>query len=215
MKRIVFFILLATACSAASAQEVVTLTQGKNIRTERVTPTYRPTKPSLRLSIGIPRLATLEYIYWIKPWLMVGAGTGFGMEYFTSHVYIPAFTDSYGYSHSETNILQRRAGYGVPWFVETEFRTPKYKWSFFCNMKIGYGFGVKTPYLDMPLGREFFATDNNGYAVFSETSVTWHPFFMDATIGFGYKRFSMGVGIGLHGGYRSAILMFSYDIPLK
>lgn len=218
MKRIVSLCLLLSFFATAKTQEVVTLTQGKNIRTEKVTPTYRPTFPCLRLSLGVPRLLTLEYNYWIKPWLMVGAGTGYGMEHFSYHVYIPAFTTTsyqYRYTHYEIDKMQTRTGYGIPWFIEAELRTPKYKWSFFFNVKAGASIGVKMPYLEMPLGHEYYATDEYGNAVFSEVTATWHPFFMDATMGFGYKHFSMGIGMGLHGGNRSATLMLSYDIPLK
>jgi hypothetical protein len=217
MKRVATFVLLVCVLGMANAQEVVTLTQGKNIRAAKVTPTYRPTYSGIRLAIGGPRLIAVEYNRWLKPWLMVGAGTGYGMVNCTLSEYIPAFTDSYGYAHGEVDYSGWKVGYGVPWYIEAEVRTPKYKWSLFFNAKIGYSFGVRKPnlYADLPLGRNFYMTDDNGYAVFSTTTLTWHPFFVDALLGFGYKRFSMGVGAGVHGGYRMVNIMFSFDFPFK
>lgn len=217
MKKIATFALIVCVLGMASAQEVVTLTQGKNIRAAKETPTYRPTYSGIRLAIGGPRLIAVEYNYWLKPWLMVGAGTGYGMVSSTVSYYIPAFTDGYGYYHSEVDISAHRVGYGVPWYIETEVRTPKYKWSLLFNVKMGYSFGVKKPLYgeDVPLGNNFYMTDRNGNAVFSNSSLTWHPFFVDALLGFGYKLFSMGIGAGVHGGHRMANLMISFDIPVK
>ena len=194
-----------------SAQDVVTLTQGKNIRAAKVTPIYRPTYSVIRLAIGGPRLVAVEYNHWLKPWLMVGAGTGYGMVSGTVSYYIPAFTDSYGYYHHEESYSEHGVGYGVPWYIEAEVRTPKYKWSVFFNIKMGYSLGVKEPF---NRGSRLYMTDN-GSLVLSESSFTWHLFFADALLGFGYKRFSMGIGAGVHGGYRMANIMISFDFPIK
>lgn len=213
MKKIIFAtVMFAMASVCVNAQEVITLSQGHNVKTEKVTPLYRPTGHYIRIAIGGPVIIGVEYNRWIKPWLMVGAGTGYGIVGCTETISVPAYTSSYGYYHPAKNKTYNRAGYGVPWHLEVELRSPRYKWSAFLNLKLGYGVGVKhygvyqdTFYEDM---------DENNNIVYGKSNYEWKPFFMLATAGFGYKRFSMGIGAGILGGKRSASLLLAYDIPL-
>ena len=215
MKRIIFIVVLAAlASTGAKAQEVITLSQGHNVKTEKVTPLYRPTGNDIRIAIGGPVIIGVEYNRWIKPWLMVGAGTGYGIVGCTETVSTPAYTSYYGYNYPARNETLSRAAYGIPWYVEAELRTPKYKWSAFLNLKMGYGIGLKH-YGSFEEGELYCGNDENNNPVYGEVNYEWKPFFMLATAGFGYKRFSMGIGAGVLGGHRSASILLAYDIPLK
>ncbi|MBQ7062042.1 MAG: hypothetical protein IJM88_01975 [Bacteroidales bacterium] len=215
MKKIVFIIIMATiANSGVNAQEVITLSQGHNVKTEKVTPLYRPTGNDIRIAIGGPVLIGIEYNRWIKPWLMVGAGTGYGMVRCIETVKVPAYTSYYGYYYPVRDESIPRAGYGIPLYVEAELRTPKYKWSAFLNVKMGYGVKLKR-YGTNEEGSFYCGNDDNNNPVYGEVNYEWKPFFMLATAGFSYKRFSMGIGAGILGISRCASLLISYDIPLN
>ena len=216
MKKTVFVIIMATIASIGlKAQEVITLSQGHNVKTEKVTPLYRPTGNDIRIAIGGPVLIGIEYNRWIKSWLMVGAGTGYGMVGYTETIKTPAYTSFYGgHYYPAKNETLSRSGSGIPLYVEAELRTPKYKWSAFFNLKMGYGIGIKH-YGYFEEGKLYCDNDENNNPVFGEVNYEWKPFFMLATAGFGYKRFSMGIGAGVLGGHRSASILIAYDIPLK
>ena len=217
MKKATLILIAAFFSAAVNAQEVITLSQGHNVKTEKVSPVYRPTGSSIRLSIGVPGLITAAYNYQVTPWFMIGGGTGYGMSYYTANYSIPAF---YVSGSSGDVLIEARSysklqtGYAIPLYFETEFRTPKYKWSAFLNVKMGANIGVKTRYLELPEGRNFYTTDSQGNSVFSETTINWHTFFVSAALGFGYKHFSMGYGLGLQGGKRFGNLFLAYNIPL-
>lgn len=213
MKKSIFAIVMFAMTSVGvNAQEVITLSQGHNVKTEKVTPMYRPTGHNIRIAIGGPILIGIEYNRWLTPWLMVGAGTGYGIVGCTATYSVPEYTSSYGSYHPAINETRNIAGYGIPWHIEAELRTPKYKWSAFLNLKIGYGIGVK----HYGVLKDNFVEDidENNNIVYGKANYEWKPFFMLATAGFGYKRFSMGIGAGILGGHRSASLLLAYDIPL-
>ena len=215
MKRIVLIVVLSALVSTGlKAQEVITLSQGHNVKTEKVTPLYRPTGNDIRIAIGGPVIIGVEYNRWLKPWLMVGAGTGYGIVGCTETISDPAYTSYGGHYHPAINETESIPGYGIPWYLEAELRTPKYKWSLFFNFKIGYGIGL-THYGMYDEGSAYVGLDENGNTVLGDVSYEWKPFFMLATAGFGYKRFSMGIGAGVLGGHRSASILLSYDIPLR
>ncbi len=216
MKKIVGLIIIATIANVGvNAQEVITLSQGHNVKTAKVTPLYRPMGNDIRIAIGGPVILGVEYNRWIKPWLMVGAGTGYGMVRCIETVNAPAYTSYYsGYYNLAKLEIVSRPGYGIPFYVEAELRTPKYKWSAFLNFKMGYGVGVKH-YGTFKEGELYCGQDENNNPVYGEVNYDWKPFFMLATAGFGYKRFSMGIGAGILGGIRSASILIAYDIPLK
>lgn len=219
MKRFALTILIAVFASVGThAQEIITLSQGRNIVTEKVTPLYRPTGPSLRISIGVPGLITTALNYQITPWLMAGGGVGYGLARYTVHYHIPTYFTRSGnkiYLVEERENEYIQTGYAIPWYAEAELRTPKYKWSFLFNVKLGVNIGVKTPYLEEHAGQNFYTTDYQGYAVFSETTIKWHTLFAATSVGFGFKNFSMGLGVGLQGGKRYADLHLSYNIPFS
>jgi len=216
MKKIVGLIIIATIANVGvNAQEVITLSQGHNVKTAKVTPLYRPMGNDIRIAIGGPVIIGIEYNRWIKPWLMVGAGTGYGMVRCMEIINTPAYTSYYsGYYIPAKYEIGSRVGFGIPWYAEAELRTPKYKWSAFFNLKMGYGVGVKY-YGIFKEGTMYCDQDENNNPVYGDVNYDWKPFFMLATAGFGYKGFSMGIGAGLLGGIRSASILIAYDIPLK
>lgn len=214
MKKVIAVVLVAIMAGVGvKAQEVITLSQGQNVKVEKVTPLYRPTGHNIRIAVGAPVLLGVEYNRWLTPWFMVGAGTGFGIVGGAETLTVPAYTSSYGYYHPAQNTSYSRAGFGIPWHVEAEFRTPQYKRSLFFNLKVGYGVGVK--HYGYYKDSFYDGMDENGNVVYGEVTYDWKPFFMLATIGFSYKRFSVGVGAGVLGSNRCANLMIAYDIPLK
>ena len=63
MKRIVLIVVLSALVSTGlKAQEVITLSQGHNVKTEKVTPLYRPTGNDIRIAIGGPVIIVVEYL---------------------------------------------------------------------------------------------------------------------------------------------------------
>lgn len=143
--------------------------------TPRATPTvkvknndqvYRPTGGSLRFTGGIADIiGSIAYNYYFTPSFMLGCGAGAGMGYYWD--------------------------LAIPVYIEADFRTPRYKWSIFVNIKSGY---------------DFF---NNGG---NENS----PFFASFAIGGSYKNLNIGAGITTGtASYMPFVGFVSYNLPLS
>lgn len=213
MKKILTVFLAAFACITLNAQDVITLSQSHNVSSNTSSPIIRPTGPSIRISIGVPELITAAFNYQITPWFMVGAGTGYGMAMYSyTHTVTPHYITS-TYQSNGWGYSGKGVGRAIPLYAEAEIRTPKYKWYALFNIKIGANIYIKTSNV-WKEGREYYDTDYYGNAVYSETTIKRHPFFISTAIGFGYKNFCIGYGLGYFGNEIGGDLFLSYNIPL-
>lgn len=113
MKKVFTLIIMffAFLCHA-EAQIIGATNRSGNTNPRKVSPEYRETGASLRISSGIPNYGLLAFNYQLTPSILVGAGSGVN------------FSEDWDW--------------GIPIFGELELRTPRYKWSLFIDAKIGY-----------------------------------------------------------------------------
>ena len=95
-------------------------------------PLYRPSEPSLRFSTGSPIIASVAFNYQLTSSFMIGCGIGVGGIKTKYENHYNVRYDVYGDEGIKSITL------GYPVYIETELRTPMYKWSFFLNAKLGY-----------------------------------------------------------------------------
>lgn len=147
------------------------------VKVKNTDPTYRPTGGSLRFTVGaIDIIGAIAYDYQITPSFMIGAGTGVGK----------------GVLWHNTHYWNALA---MPVYLESDIRTPRYKWSLFINVKIGVDF-----YLE-----EY----DNSYRP--------SPLFASFAIGGSYKNLNLGAGVTAHGMGLGVPFTFSlsYNLPFK
>lgn len=150
MKKLLAFFIMLTVLSCYTEAQIIGATNRSgtsNPSRESNSPEYRPTGASLRFSTGYPNEGLIAFNYQITPYFLVGAGSGI-------------------------NVYEDVA---YPIFGELELRTPRYKWSLFYNVKLGYAIVPGHP------GDLFFAT----------------------MLGFGYKNVNIGFGISTYCDYSS------------
>lgn len=95
-------------------------------------PIYRPTGGSLRFLAGAPDvIISLAYNHQITPGFMMGGGAGFGVGACKERTY---------YSDGTLYESRHNTHDAIPVYLETEFRTPRYNWSLFINLKVGVHF---------------------------------------------------------------------------
>lgn len=151
-------------------------------------PKYKPTGEYLRVVAGLQDIYfSIEYNQWYTSSFMVGLGTGLGdcreIKYY------------YELEKGGTNNL------AIPIYLETELRTPRYKWSLFMNLKAG---------MYIPLEK--------GYV---EGKYKWENklFLASLTIGGSWKNLNLGVGVTTGGWLDDDVLpltaSLSYNIPFK
>lgn len=138
-----------------------------------IDPTYRPTGGYLRISAGYPMLGSLAYNHQITPYFMVGGGAGYGT----------------GINGTYSGLGKHYNLDAIPLFVETEIRTPKYKWSVFLNLKLGTMF-----------------------AVYSEEHP--EPIFAALHAGISYKNLHLGAGYSTASGVGFSTFI-SYCFPIN
>lgn len=143
MKKLLAFFIMLTVLSCYTEAQIIGATNRSgtsNPSRQSNSPEYRPTGASLRFSTGFPNEGLIAFNYQITPFFLVGVGSG-----------INVYDDDPA----------------IPIFGELELRTPRYKWSLFYNVKMGYA--IVPGYS----GDLFFAT----------------------MLGFGYKNVNIGFGI--------------------
>jgi hypothetical protein len=215
MRKVVFILLAALLCLSAQAQKVVTLRRTTETPTVKVEPEHHPTR-SLRLAVGTRDFVTAAFNYYISPSFMIGGGMGYGCIYFNVTHSVPAY--QVNRTNGVVTVDARKhenvgTGWGIPFYFESELRTPAYRWSPFLNMKMGATVGLFQPYYEE--GRSYYATDATGNAVYSTTTVQWQPFFASVAAGISYKCLNLGCGIGVQGTRAFGTLFLSANIPLS
>ena len=179
--------MLVAFASLADAQIIGSTNSASSPRSPKVdnSPLCRPTGSALRFSLGFPGLLTVAYNHQMTSSFMVGGGVGVG-----------------ACSRSRIRYDWRGAHVPVmPIYAETELRTPRYKWSLFVNVKVGYS-------LFTPEDDDYMWAD--GY--------TYTPWFLAATAGTSYKNLHLGMGVStvtldIVVPYVSGFL--SYSLPLS
>ena len=138
---------------------------------------YRPTGGSIRFAIenGVAfddyliSGASVAYNHQITPYFMIGGGFGRAVS-----------------KGQYTGIWRCPFLMCIPIYVESEIRTPRYKWSLFTNLKVGVS----------------IYDDNCSY-------------FTNLTFGGSYKNLNLGVGIGTWGFDIYPIFTLSYNLPIN
>lgn len=215
MKRIILAaVLLLALAPCASAQMVgATNRQSGGFLASDPSPLYRPTGPSIRFSIGAAPLVSVAYNHQLTPWFMVGGGMGlcFVNGLYTEEVYRSSGSSGYYWWEYQSNYsdnYSRQDGGGIPLFVEAEVRTPRYKWSFFVNTKLGY-------ILNAPEDTFYNQTDQppyNSYSYAHNSRTEWNKILFSLTAGASYKNVSLGIGYAYTEGFN---LQLSYNLPIS
>lgn len=213
MKKIVLAALaLLTLVPCANAQMVgATNRQSGGFISSDPSPLYRPTGPSIRFSIGASPLVSVAYNHQLTPWFMVGGGVGLCFVNGTEHrenYTAEGSTGYYYWVHTYDHNYMMREGGGIPIFVEAEVRTPRYKWSFFVDTKLGY-------ILNAPEDRIERGTDRSPYFSGQTTcndKYEWNRILFSLTAGASYKNVSLGIGYAYTEGFN---LQLSYNLPIS
>lgn len=213
MKKIVLLLFLAVSMVASAQMIGATNSQG-TFRPAGDSPLIRPTGPSLRFGIGTP-YASLAFDYQLSPWLMVGAGAGFGDAFITKYTdYYETPVNSWEWIYTGTaNQDQYDFNHGIPLFFEAEVRTPRYKWSVFLNVRLGYNLQLHEDYTRDY--RHDVIYEYRDYAYVEHFMA--NRFFLATYAGISYRYFNLGIG------YSNSITIFdndgfavniSYDLPI-
>ena len=137
MKRLITLFTLMVMFAIGMQAQIVGANEGPKTKMSNTTSSlYKPTGHYLRLEAGYAHIFSVAYGYQINPYIMIGGGVGFG------------------YLHNPT----------LPIYAEAIFSTPRYKWSFIGDIKIGID----------PIGSQ--------------------SFFIDPRIGISYKNFGLAIG---------------------
>lgn len=160
-------------------------------------PFYRSTGGSLRFLVGASDVIfSMAYNYQITSSFLIGGGVGYGEGLYEKKRYNNGLLD-YKYKWESSNPA-------IPVYLETEFRTPRYKWSLFVNLKVGMHF-----FFDK---REDYYEDGFYY------TYDYKPLFASCTFGGSWKNLNLGVGITTAGWYyvgAPITVSLSYNLPLK
>lgn len=213
MKRFILaaLLLLALAPSAGAQMVGATNRQSGGFIASDPSPLYRPTGPSIRFSIGAAPLVSVAYNHQLTPWLMVGGGVGLcfvnGTNYEQSY-YAEGSYGNYWWSYRNSWEYHTRDGGGIPLFVEAEVRTPRYKWSFFVDTKLGYILNAPEDRIERETDRSPNYTGDYAYDRRNE----WNRILFSLTAGASYKNVSLGLGYAYTEGFN---LQLSYNLPVS
>lgn len=162
-------------------------------------PLYRSTGGSIRFTAGVPNVvASVAYNHYFTPSIMVGGGLGFGLG-----AYEQTETINSDGSIRDTRLYPVSA---IPIYLEADFRTPRYKWSLFLNVKVGLFY--------YPTKLE----DEDNITGYYHYSYSYKPFFVNFAAGVSYKNLNLGAGVTtINGINRDVPLSFflSYNLPLS
>lgn len=161
-------------------------------------PFYRSTGGSLRFLGGATDVIfSMAYNYQITSSFLIGGGVGYGFGRYEEKQYYNGKLDN----------EYERIDPAIPVYLETEFRTPRYKWSLFVNLKVGmhFFFDKREDYDDI----YSWATPRYTY--------DYKPLFASCTFGGSWKNLNLGVGITTAGWYYDVpiTVSLSYNLPLK
>ena len=200
MKKLLFFATLLVAfVSLADAQIIGSTNSATSPRSPKVdnSPLYRPTGGYIRFSGGFPTLLSVAYNYQLTPSFMFGGGVGVG---FVRQVY--------RYWEAGELVEQKIENSdelgSMPIYAEAELRTPKYKWSLFLNIKVGYS--LFTPE-DKEVWRYGNYTEQRHYS----------PWLIAVAAGASYKNLHLGVGmsnVSAGDGFNPNVFL-AYSFPLS
>lgn len=223
MKKTLLLLFLA-ASMVASAQMIGATNSQGTYRPAGDNYNLRPTGSLLRFSVGSP-MFSVAFGYQVKPWLMVGAGAGYNkanidrkQEYYDK----PANSWDWILRDNYTNV-DKRWGYNdcIPLYLETEARTPGYKWSVFLNAKVGFNilFNNLSVYDSVYDSRESYTVTyaESIYGAIREEYTVKYVYF-SVMAGASYKNLDLGIGYT----NAEALLSFgdcfylnlSYNIPI-
>lgn len=156
-------------------------------------PKYKPTGEYLRFVAGLQDIIfAIEYNQWYTSSFMVGLGAGLGTGY-----------SECWYWDSWDKIWERNwesENLAIPVYLETELRTPRYKWALFVNLKAGMYF-----HLDKE-------NDTDRY------KYEYKRFLASLTIGGSWKNLNLGIGLTTGACIDPDIpitVSLSYNIPFK
>lgn len=145
-------------------------------------PKYKPTGEYLRVVAGAPNtLFAIEYNQWYTSSFMVGLGAGLGMGVSDDYTW-------WGEYESEYELA-------TPIYLETELRTPRYKWALFVNLKVGMNIFYHR------------ATDPHIH----------YPFLVDLSVGGSWKNVNLAVGVPIMATIHGAspfCASLSYNLPI-
>lgn len=170
MKRLITLFALMVIFTIGVQAQIVGANEGPKASTKTTSSLYKPTGHYLKLEAGYAHIFSVAYEYQINPYVMIGAGAGIG------HIYGRAL---------------------LPVYAEATFSTPRYKWSFFGNIKIGAEF------------LNAYASHLHGQHV--------GQLYLDPRIGVAYKNFGLALGIG-YGSLENVVypdFSFFFNIPLQ
>ena len=196
MKKTLLVLVLTVAVAVTATAQMVGATNRQNpqgMQTTGNSQQYHPTGPALRFEAGMPHFITAAYVYHINSNVMVGGGAGLGAlryKYFKYQFYKPANSNTYSPSNEWLNNYYDV--FCMPVFLETELHTPRYKWSLFLNVKLGYNLFRPEDHYD-----KGHRLNDYGYSYSDITydyEYIYDPFFISATAGVSYKNLSLGVG---------------------
>lgn len=213
MKRIILAAVLLLALAPCASAQVVGATnrQSGGFVASDPSPLYRPTGPSIRFSIGASPLVSVAYNHQLTSWFMVGGGVGLTLVNGEQHNERYRSDGNYGYywwDLQSTDNYNTRDGGGIPLFVEAEVRTPRYKWSFFVDTKLGY-------ILNAPEDVSYYGTNQsptNSYQLTNNSWTTWNRLLFSVIAGVSYKNVSLGWGYAYTEGFN---MQLSYNLPIS
>ena len=176
MKKILFLATMLVAfASLADAQIIGSTNSATSPHTPKVdnSPLYRPTGSYIRFSGGYPTLLTAAYNYQLTPSFMFGGGVGLGC---VRRMWMKWIADEWVFQNWMKTDPQV-----MPIYAEAEFRTPRYRWSMFLNIKVGYS--LFTPEDIIRKSYDGHYADN------------YSPWLIAVTTGASYKNLHLGVGV--------------------
>ncbi|MBQ9864677.1 MAG: hypothetical protein IJM33_04990 [Bacteroidales bacterium] len=178
MKKLLFLATILVAfASLADAQIIGSTNSATSPRSPKVdnSPLYRPTGGYIRFSGGFPTLLSVAYNYQLNPSFMLGGGVGVGFgremrKYWKSDELVEQSLENGDPSF-------------IPIYAEAEFRTPKYRWSLFFNIKVGYSL--------------FKPEDKVWLNYYGYTKYQYHysPWLVAVAVGASYKNLHFGGGM--------------------
>lgn len=190
MKRLITLFALLTMFAIGAQAQIVGANEGPKTSTNTTSSLCKPTGHYLRFEVGYPQIVSIAYSYQMNPFIMFGAGCGYGIV-------------SYYYSnqHSIPPEKGKIGGSGLPLYVEAIFSTPKYNYSLIADIKMGYA---------IPFDEYNYSI----YDLYSE--LKGNRLWGALHLGVSYKNFCLCVGISSNNPdfyYLSTFV--SYNLPLR
>ena len=202
MKRIITLIALLTLLVTGLQAQIIDATNNSSHKQEKPSnnsPLYKPTGHYLRFEAGYPHYASVAYAYQINSYIMLGGGLGYGAMSYYNRSWGEVFDKNHYY-----NYVRKEGGSGIPFFLEAIFSTPKYKWAFLTDIKVGYS---------IPLSeyQRHYPNSMGGDRYESKTGIR---FYGAINLGVSYKNIGLFAGISSNS-FEWWSVYLSYNLPLK